>query len=129
LFFVKEILVRAYNRTKGEKVKEHVRHVGGFSGLSPSQAGNVAARMFAGGLAPGANQQPSVKLKEVKPQAFKSHVSHLGTELLAKAAYETSDQGTALPAGYRVAEKFADPKTGLAVSVFVSPNSPPVVAF
>lgn len=125
---MKEILIHACNRTKGSSVKEHVRHLGGHTGLSPTAAASVAAKMFATGLSPGANQS-AIKLKEVQPQAFKSQSSHLGAELLAKAAYETTGEGASLPAGYRVAEKIADPKTGMAVSVFVSPNKQPVIAF
>ncbi|MGI8500429.1 MAG: lipase family protein [Hassallia sp.] len=127
---MKEILVHAYERAKGSRVKEHVRHVkGAFSGLSLPEAAQVAAHMASTGLAPGSPHTSAVKLRNVKSQAINAHVSHLGAELLAKAAYETSEQGASLPAGYRVAEKFADPKTGLAVSVFVSPSSGPVVAF
>ncbi|WP_017317863.1 lipase family protein [Mastigocladopsis repens] len=89
----------------------------------------MAAKVLSSGLAPRQSKQEAVRLGKIPTESFKASVSHLGAEALAKASYETSADTMALPSGYRMAEKFNDPRTGLAVTVFVSPKGKPVVAF
>lgn len=114
---MKEILVRGYTQKKGRSVREHVRHIGGYSGLSIKGAAAVAASIF---------DKKTPILGQSNQGAFNASTSHLAAEVLAKAAY--SDNNFQLPSGYKTKEKFSDPNTGLAVTVFQSPKST-VIAF
>lgn len=128
---MREVIVRGHSREGGrENVREHIRHLARNAALGAvgSAVPQSAAVASVASMVASKKGNPAVQLKSVKAESLKPTVSHLGAEQLAKAAYAT-DTNAALPSGYQVAEKFADPKTGLAFSVFVSPNGKPVVAF
>jgi pimeloyl-ACP methyl ester carboxylesterase len=127
---MREVVVRGYSREGGrENVREHIRHLARNAALLPvGSAVPQAAVASVASMVVSKKGNASVQLKNVKAESIKPTVSHLGAEQLAKAAYSV-DANPPLPSGYQVAEKFADPKTGLAFSVFVSPQGKPVVSF
>jgi hypothetical protein len=102
IFTAMEIKVRSYVRKNGDKVSGYVRRLG-----------EIAMGMF-------------TPTEEPPEEVFKPSVSHLGAEVLAKAAYSN---GANLPAKYQLVDSYEDEETGLSVSVFKSPKAKPVIAF
>lgn len=147
---MKEILVDAYSR-KGKTVREHTRRVGvnrssgqkqsnlslnvlqdaltktkkdlGSDSASASKSSNIVHISYP------SNTKTTNNVNQKYQKQQSANISHLGAEVLAAAAYKPDTSNLNLPSGYQMAEKYADPKTGLAVSVFVSPNAKPVISF
>lgn len=147
---MKEILVSAYSRGK-QRVKEHTRRLRG-SGYGNGQVheslnilqdaltrtkSELGINSNSTPTAPTAQKRESIKQKNYTQDTHvianqkhkRANISHLGAEVLAAAAYKPDTNNLNLPSGYQVAQKYTDPKTGLAVSVFVSPNAKPVISF
>lgn len=77
----------------------------------------------------GKKLNPAANLATISSQTLKAAPSHLSSESLAAAVYQTDLNNMQLPAGYQVAERIADSRTGLAMMVFTSPKGKPVIAF
>lgn len=106
----KQVQVRQYTREGGREF------VNSYSRLDPRE---VMALM--------GKKSPAIAGKATQLQ--KPSTNHLTAELLAAHTYKPDVGGDALPSGYTLAETHTDPKTGLAVSVYTSPQGKPVVSF